>query len=1051
MHGPEAGYLIQQRQDIRGRVTDEAGNPLPGVSITVKGAARGTTTDDQGRYTLENVTAGTTLVFSFLGYQSREVAVGGQTELNVTLSRETKSLDNVVITALGIKREEKALGYSVTQLNGSAVSDVRAPNMVSALSGKVAGVNIRSTSPDPGASVFINIRGKRTLYGEDQPLIVLDGVPMNNAVNGNASQPFGGGSGNNQIVDYGNPISDINPDDIASVSVLRGAAASALYGSRAGNGVILITTKNGSEAKKGIGVNVSSSVMFDKAWQFPEFQNVFGAGDRPGTDDVISDATWGPRLNDGSKRVQWDSPLDADGNPVPIPWVAYPDRVKNFYRTGSTITNSVAVTGANNNGNFRLSYGNMQNKGIVPNTDLSRNNLSLAAGYNLRPGIRVNANVAYTNNGSDNRPTYNRGSVNNIVYTLTPNVDTRKLRNYWVPGQEGLQQYAPVPGGNDNPYFVAYESINGFKRDRLTGNVQATVDITPEFSIMGRTGLDYYNEDRESRKAFSSDGYPNGAYAFEKLFFSEQNTDVLLSYKKNVSSDWFVSLSAGANQMIQHYNNIHMSTNELVSPKLYSIGNAKAGTVQNLSGAGKSKKRINSVYGMGQVAYKNMVFLDLTARNDWSSTLPAESRSYFYPSASLSAVISDIFKFRTETLSFAKLRANWSRVGNDVGPYELYNTVSLSEWGNVNVANISSSLANNHLKPELSTSVEFGADLRFLSDRLGVDFTWYRTNTVNQHLNIPVTTATGYASKSVNAGKISNEGVEISLNAVPVDRAFRWDLTANFTRNHNKVVRLTEGISQISLGGAEGVTFYVSEGNEIGDFYGTTWMTVPDGPYKGQPWLDDAGNYQDATEKVKIGNYNPDFMVGFTNNFSFKGFTLSALLDWRQGGQFFSYVAKNLLSDGRTTITVPGRDPQSGGLSWTDDQGRQRTDGSITDGYVQQADGSFVKNTAILDPESYYGSYYWDFPSRSTFSATYVKLREVSLTYTFSKKMLGRVPVTGISVGFIARNLFSWTVADVGYDPETSMVIQNGSFTPGVGGWTLPNTRSYGFKIGLTF
>lgn len=1047
---PSRGALTPAPQmQVTGRVTDASG-PLPGVTVLEKGTHNGTTTNGRGEYEINVSSAGAVLVFSYVGYDTREVPVNGRQTLDVTLAPAAKKLSDVVVTALGIKQQEKALGYSVAQLKGSAVSDVQSANMVNALAGKVAGVEIRSTSPDPGASTFIHIRGNRTLSGEDQPLIVLDGVPINNSVDANARQPYTNGSSNNQIVDYGNPISDINPDDIASISILRGAAAAALYGSRAGNGVILITTKDG-QGVKGLGVTFNSTVMFDKAWQFPHFQNTFGSGDFPATDDVISAASWGPRLNDGSSRVQWDSPLDASGNPVPIPWVAYPDRVKDFYRTGSTVTTNVAVAGSNEKSNFRLSVTNLKNQGIIPNTDLSRNNVTLAAGYHLSSKASVTTHVAYTNNDSHNRPTYNRGSVNNIVYTLTPNVDVHKLVDYWMPGEKGLQQNSPVPGGNDNPYFVAYESLNGFNRNRLAGDMQLHVELVPGLTLMARTGLDYYNERRESRKAFSSVKFPQGAYALDNLYFSEWNTDFLLTYKKNLHKDWLVSVSAGGNQMNQHATDAGLATNQLVMPGLYSIGNAQAGTIQNMSGASKSEKRINSLYGMGQVSYQDMIFLDLTARNDWTSTLPADNNSYFYPSVSLSAVVSQLLHIESSTLSFAKLRANWSQVGNDVDPYSLYNTVSLSGWGNVNMANISSTLANNQLKPQISTSLEFGADLRFLNDRLGLDVTWYRTNTVNQHINIPTTGASGYTSKSINAGEIRNEGLEISVHAMPVDKTFKWNIDANYARNHNTVIHLTPGVTQIQVGGGEGVNFYLEEGSRMGDMYAKTWLTVPDGPYKGQPWLDDAGEYQDANGYVKIGNYNPSFTVGLTNTFTYKAFTLSGVLDWRQGGQFFSYVAKNLLSDGRTTVTLPGRDPQTGGVAWVDDQGTHRTDGHITDGYVQQTDGSFVKNTQPLDPEGYYGSYYWDFPARSTFSATYVKLREVSLTYSLPRETLRHTPFTGVTVGLLARNIFSWTAADQGYDPETSMVITNGSFTPGVGGWTMPNTRSYGFKVGITF
>jgi len=724
---------------------------------------------------------------------------------------------------------------------------------------------------------------------------------------------------------------------VASISVLKGAAAAALYGSRAANGVILITSKSGAAQKKGIGVSVNSSIAFDEAWQFPKFQNTFGSGTREGTDDVISGASWGPRLDNGTKYVQWDSPLDENGNPIATDWVSYPDRVKDFFRTGSTLITNVAVSGANDLGDLRLSFTNMDNEGIVPNTDLKRNNINLTAGYKLHPKLKVNTNITYTNNKSDNRPTFNRESAVNIVYTMPANINVKKLRDYWKTDREGIEQNSPVPGGNDNPYFVVYENLNGYNRDRLTGNIQFNWEIDANFSIMGRSGIDYYGETRESRSAFSSNRFPKGAYSLSDAFFKEQNTDFLATFKKNLTEDWFISVSAGANRMDQSGNSSTLATNQLVNPGVYNISNAAAGTVQNLSSTNRWKKQINSVYGMGQVAYKNYIFLDVTARNDWSSTLPAESNSYFYPSASLSVLLSDILGLpQSGKISYVKLRGNLSQVGQDVSPYSLFNVVNLTSWDNQNIANQESSLKNNKLKPEISTSAEIGADLRFFGGRLGLDFTYYNTQIKNQVMNISTTVASGYGSRAINAGKIQNRGIEITLSGTPVQGAFTWDVSANFSRNRNKILELTDGVEEINIGGGEGINYYARVGYELGDMYARTWKKVPDGPYAGEPWLAENGAYQRENDYVKIGNYNPDFMIGFTNTFYFKGFTLTALLDWRQGGDFYSYVAKNLISDGRTEATVFGRDAQSGGLPWVDANNNQRNDGMKLHGYIQQ-------------------------------------------------------------------------------------------------------------------
>lgn len=1039
---PPCAWAREANYQVRGTVTDARQEALPGVSVGEKGTANGTVTDAYGRFTLTVAGSHSILVFRSIGFQTKEIAAGNGV-LQIQLEPEVTSLNSVVVTALGIRREEKALGYSIATLNGDQVSAAREVNITNALSGKVAGVNVRSTSADPGATSLVVIRGQGSFQGYNQPLYVVDGIPLASAIR-MPVQPVG-----ESAVDYGSTISDINPDDVASITVLKGASASALYGSRAINGVILITTKAGAGAKKGLGVAVNSSVMFDQPWLFPQFQNEFGAGDRPGTEETVSEASWGPRLNTGTKHVQWNSPADAAGNLAATDWVAYPQRHKDFFNTGHTLTNNVAVSGGNSDGNFRLSYTNLLNNGIVPNTGLDRNTLNLAAGYALHPKIKIAANIGYTKNSSGNRPTYNRGSTGNIVYTTTPNVDVKQLRDYWMPGREGQQQFSHVPGSMDNPYFVAYEFINSYDRNRLTGNVELNVQLTKDLSLMGRTAMDMFNETRENKRPFSSIRNPVGAYALETEYFREQNTDFLLTYKKTLSPDFFVSVSGGGNRMDQQGRSTLQSTESLVSPGVYNINNARAGTVYN--NTYRFRKRINSLYGMAQLAFRHYAFLDFTARNDWSSTLPAAHNSYFYPSVSGSLVLSDMLKQKPAFLSYAKLRASWAQVGGDTGPYELYNTYTFGQdWGDVKRAYLDEVLKNSRLKPLIATSYEFGADVRFLDGRLGLDFTYYHTVNRNQILNVPTTMASGYGRKLINAGSIRNRGVEVCLNATPLAGRFRWDMQANFTRNRNKVLRLTDGLTSFLLGGAEGVRFEVREGTEMGDFYALGWATVPDGPHKGEPLLNQDGSYQQVNDYVRIGNYNPDFMLGFSNAFTYKNFTLNLLLDWRQGGEFFSYVAKNLLSDGRTVNTLPGRDPATGGLSWTDAAGNHRTDGMILQGYIEQTPGNYVPNDHITDPENYYGEYYWSFNGRSTYSATYVKLREASLTYGFPGKTLGKF-IRNLNVSLIARNLLTWRAADKGFDPETAMTIANGSFSPGVASWSLPYTRSFGARVGVNF
>ncbi|MGN6511099.1 MAG: SusC/RagA family TonB-linked outer membrane protein, partial [Chitinophaga sp.] len=621
----EANYRQTAVIRVTGTVTDANREALPGVSVSEKGTANGTITDGNGRFSLTVASGSSILVFRYVGFLTKEAAAGDG-GLQVQLEQDVRQLSSVVVTALGIRREEKALGYSIATLNGDQVSTVKEVNIANALSGQVAGVNVRSASADPGATPLVVIRGQGSFQGYNQPLYVVDGIPLASAIR-MPEQPVG-----ESAVDYGSTVADINPDDIAGITVLKGASASALYGSRAINGVILITTKTGMGGKKGLGVTVNSSVMFDQPWLFPQFQNEFGAGDRPGTEETVSEASWGPRINPGAKHIQWNSPVDASGDRIPTEWIAYPRRHKDFFNTGHTLTNNAAVAGGNSDGSFRLSYTNLSNSGIVPNTGLDRNTLNLAAAYNLHPKIKVSTNIGYTKNTSANRPTYNRGSAGNIVYTTTPNVNIKLLRDYWMPGREGLEQFSHVPGSMDNPYFVAYEFINSYDRNRLTGNVELNVQLTKNLSLMGRTAMDLFNETRESKRPFGSIRNPVGAYALETEYFREQNTDFLLTYKKTLSPDISFSVSAGGNRMDQQGRSAVQSTESLVSPGIYNISNARAGTVYN--NTYRFRKRINSLYGMAQLAFRNYAFLDLTARNDWSSTLPAAHNAYFYPSVS---------------------------------------------------------------------------------------------------------------------------------------------------------------------------------------------------------------------------------------------------------------------------------------------------------------------------------------------------------------------------------------------------------------------------------
>lgn len=1052
--------LSQQYAVVTGTVVTEKGELLPGVHVTAirEGSSDNISaiTDTKGVFLFKQLAAATKydFTFSYVGYAKQAmngftVAAGKTNSLFIKLKEQGNDLNQVtVVTALGIKRKERSLGYSIGKLDEDDVSNVKQVNVLNSMAGRVAGVSVVSTGTDPGSTVKVVIRGESSLMKNNQPLYVVDGVPIAKSPEG-ASAPVG-----RTAVDYGSPVSDINPADIESITVLKGASAAALYGGRAGNGVILITTKAGKRNQKGLGVTLNSDLLLDKAWQFPHFQNEYGYGSYPGSTDVAlaSGSAWGPKLNTGVKRIQWNSPADASGNKVATDWVAYPNRASDFFNTGVTATNNVAFSGSSDKGTFRLSYTNMYNRGIVPNTGLKRNTLVLAASHQLAKGVTVNSNISYANNNSDNRPGAYRESVTEVLYKMAPNTDLAQLKHYWKPGREGFEQFTHDPGNLDNPYFIAYEQTNGYNRDHLTGNVQMNIAITSDLSLMVRTGLDLYNQKAEIKRPFSAKRTTYGAYSITSSFYKQQNSDFLLSYRKKVNASWSFSASAGGNRMDEQSNTLSQLAGSLTIPNVYNISNARAGSLSVSQSF--AKRRINSVYGMAQVAYKDYLFVDASSRNDWSSTLPAANNSYFYPSVSVSGIITDMIAIPENILSFAKVRANWARVGKDTDPYNLYNTIQFnSDWGTVKRATIESSLKNNFLKPEIATSYEMGTELRFVHNRIGLDVTWYKTNNRNQIINISTSRASGFSGRLINAGNIQNQGWELGLTATPVKSKLQWDMRVNFTRNTNKVVELAPGVPEFSMGTADGenILYTVKQGTQIGDMYTPTWVTIKEGALAGQPLLDKNGRYQRTTDVVKAGNYNPDFRMGFENTFSYKNFTLNALFDWRKGGSFYSYVVKTLINEGLTTNTLEGRDGEHGGLAWTDGQGNKRTDGMVIPGYIAQADGSYAKNTNVLAASDFYSTTYNKYYQRLTYSASFLKFREVSLVYVFPKKLLGNLPVNNISLALIGRNLYTWTANKLGYDPETSMSVDTDGFKQGVGHWTLPGTRSYGVKLSCNF
>ncbi len=1089
------------QRSVSGRVlSSEDQSPLPGVNILVKGTTTGTITDADGKFSIGSSSDSDVLVFSFVGYVSQEVLIGGQSQIDILLVSDARQLSEVVVTALGIERDKKALGYAVQSVDNEQLTIARETNVTNQLSGKIAGVTVIGSPSGVGGSARVTIRGERSLLiDKNQPLYVIDGVPISNG--------FTGASGRNNLeVDFGNGASFMNPDDIESMTVLKGAAAAALYGSRAANGVIVIKTRTG-KSTKGIGVEVNSNTTFESVLRLPDYQNVFGQGNGNGgpfafvngggggqTDGV--DEGWGPEFK-GQLFPQFNSPRTLNGVPIdfrggdlnapagsvitPTPWEADVDAVKDFFQVGRTLTNNVGLTGSNQSGDFRLSYTNLDQTGTVPNTDLRRNTISFSGGYNLTNKLSAKAFVSYIKSGSDNRPSISYGTEN-IMYLfncwLPRSVNLEDMKNYWMKGLEGQRQFGWNYNYHDNPYFTLYENTNSQYVDRLIGNISLKYDFTSYLSLQLRTATDFAKDRRQFRRAFSTQRFPFGQYREHNIVTEERNSDFLLTFNKEVlPSTLTVMASVGGNMLQQRSESMEINAPQLNIPGIYNITNSR---VPLQSAQSDVQKRINSLYASAQIGFKNVAFLDLTARNDWSSalTLPAalkaagigtEDNSYFYPSANLSAVISDMIVF-PEFFSFAKIRAGVAQVGNDTDAFTFTQAYNPSDPFNSSVIyGEQDRLANFNLKPEISTSYEAGVDLRFFEGRIGLDFTYYHTLTRNQILPLlPLSITTGYNGYAVNAGLIRNSGVEVMLNTVPVklDNGLQWDLDINFSRNRSEVVSLRDGLTSYQIA-SRGVTILARVGERMGDMYGIGFARVqnddpnkphydPTGNFVGQMVFDSQGRPVRTTEVIKLGNYNPDWMAGINNTLRYKGFRLGFLFDIRQGGAVYSETQTVGREGGLITETLDGREagtyyPQSAVAN--DPKLLNAPAGTyyVGEGATLNGDGSWRTNDLRVLPRQWHTA--WTsgrtIKEGATFDASFVKLRELQFGYTIPDKVFGKTPFRSVSIAVVGRNLALWTKVPH-IDPET-MSYTGGTAVPGVEYMSIPSSRSYGFNIGFKF
>ena len=1053
--------MVNAQETITGIVKDTYGNPIPYVNIVLSGTLTGSTTSENGKYSIDVPNLSGAIEFSVLGFQSKLVPINNRNTINITLEESTEILDEVVLTALGLKRETKELGYVVQTLDAAGITEVKSVNFLDNLSGKLAGVTINQGATGVGSSSKITIRGEAS-FSNNNPLFIVDGVPINNNSVFNFTNEAAAGF---QEIDFGNGAMDVNPDDIAEVSVLKGPSAAALYGTRASNGVIIIETKSGKNTK-GLGVTYNTSFFVDSAFKLPEFQNEYGQGNSDefafvdglggGTNDLIT-YSWGPRLDVGNLIPQYDSPVTlADGSVVrggdtalysgipitPTEFKSNPDNLKDFYETGTTLINNISIASGFDKGNLRLSFTDLRSESIIPGVNLDRQTISTRLNFQPIEKLRVNSSISYINSSSDNRPSNGYGSEN-VNYSLVAwgprSLNIENLKDYWQPGLEGLQQYSYNYTFFDNPYFILNENTNSFNRDRVFGNISANYDITRHITASIRTGMDYSSELRQLKRAYSSNRFSNGAYAEHDVFFREINTDFLLNYS-NRFSDFSVDVSLGGNRLDQKAFTSQSQTTSLAQPGVFRLSNA-ASPIEVFEF--ESNKRINSIYGLAKFGYKDFLFLDITGRNDWSSALAnpfsVDNTSFFYPSVSSSFILSEVLEM-PEAISFTKLRASWAQVGNDTNPYQTTGAfVAQTPFNGQPTFSNSNTIANPNLQPERTSSLEVGADLRFFRDQLRFDVSYYNALTKDQIISLPIGISSGYTQQVVNGGEVRSKGVEIILGISPIlGQDLKWNSTLNFSTNRSTVEslpqeegRLTLAYSRIYDSQNQTVFLQAEEGGRVGDLYGTGYLKNENGDFI----LTDEGRYIPDNELQKLGNYNPDFMLGFNNQFNYKNWNLGFLFDWRQGGIIVSRT-KALGNVGGQLAETAFR-PE---------------DGIVPEGVVNtgtEENPVYTQNTVAVSAESYYRQFYdRNHEENNTYDASFLKLRQLSIGYTFDNLSFFNQDAT-LNLSLIGKNLFAIT-DNPHFDPE-QLAVQGQGFISGVEDMSYATTRSIGFKAGFNF
>ena len=1054
---------------VRGIVTtEEDGEPVIGASVIVKGTSLGTVTDVNGRFELSGLPpSATRLLISYISLMAKEVAIAPQ--VSVTLKSDTHLLDEVVVTALGISREKKALGYTAQEVKQNALVQGKDNNLLNSLSGKIAGVRITNTQGDVGSSRIV-IRGETSIAGENQPLFIVDGIPVDN------SQLNARSSGR----DFKNAIADLNPEDIKTLTVLKGPNAAALYGARAAHGAIVITTKGGDKRQKGIGITLHSSTQVSFVATLPEFQNLFGqgAGGRfsyvdgkgAGVNDGV-DESWGPRLDIGLLIPQFDSPLDADGNRVATPWVSHPNNVRDYFRMGISTNSGISVARGDDKYQFRVGYNYEKQVSIVPDAGTNKTNISLNTDYHLAKWIVVGATANYIVYTAPSLPGSATPSGSNVrsnspmlqFLWFGRQVDTNSLKADYTRNWNSSYY--------DNPFWSASYNTQSQERHRLIGDLHAEFRLTDGLNVRFRTSTDWYNDRRKSKVKWGSAGAgsPYGSYAEDAYTVKENNTEVLATYIKQLNKNWGIDALLGFNVRNKQYENNYQAAPRLAVADLYTLTNSRDPLI---SSNDFYRLRQYGLYGSIQLDYRRWAFLNITGRNDWSSTLPVDNNSYFYPSVTASVLLSEAFGWRSKAVNYLKIRGGWSQVGADANPYQLATVFTSETAFNGNPLQSSSTIGMNpNLKPEKTSSIEAGFEAAFWDNRLYLDFTYYKTDSRNQILKLATTAASGYTSQVRNAGHIRNRGYEIQLGAVPIQtsKGFRWNLDLNYGANSSKVVKLDdEGLITSYQLYSSGIQILASVGEAYGTLFGTSYVRDANGNVV----VDANGLPKISTTNKTLGKFTPDWTGGISNTFSYGSLSLSFLLDASVGGSIFSNTNKTGKYTGVLANTLSGRDAEHGGLWYYTDAMGNNVRLSESPSYSVSSDGLYYaqvngqstrvyqdgimvegvtesgsKNEEVVSAEKYYHRIY-SIAEANVYDASYVKLREVALSYRLPRLWTQKLHLQEASVTLTGRNLWTIYKSVPNIDPESALTTGNAQ---GVEAYSLPTTRSFGVNLSVKF